>query len=532
MGFLLSWKDLNLRVTESKSVALPLGDSPIKVYYKSCLHFCKEFFTNIFQSKLTDKINRREGLYFMKPFMDENFLLYSETATELFNQCKDMPIVDYHCHLIPQEIAENKRFANITDLALRGDHYKWRLMRASGVDEKFITGDGTDEEKFYHWCATIENCIGNPVYHWTHLEMQRYFDYHKPITKDMANKIYEHCNAIINSKDFSAWSIFKKFRVAQIGTTDDPVDSLEYHKEMADHRAKDPLLPIVQPTWRPSNIMNIEDRGFAAYIKKLEATSGHTVQSWEDLQSALSNRIDFFHEMGCRCSDTALDPPIFEVPTNLDAILRKALKGEFLSTAETNQYKTALMLWLGEAYNAKGWVMQLHMGAQRSNNTSMVYKLGPDTGYDSMSDKTFSRPLAQILDILEMENALPKTILYALNPASNAMLATMIGNFQGNGIKGRMQWGSAWWFNDTKTGMQKHMITLAECGVLSRFIGMLTDSRSFMSYPRHEYFRRILAQLVADWVDKGEFPYDPARLNQIMGDICYRNAVEYFGLEI
>ncbi|MCL2399128.1 MAG: glucuronate isomerase [Defluviitaleaceae bacterium] len=471
----------------------------------------------------------------MKPFMDKNFLLNSKTAEALFNQCKDMPIVDYHCHLIPQEIAENKQFTNITDLALRGDHYKWRLMRASGVDEKFITGNGTDEEKFYHWCATIENCIGSPVYHWTHLEMQRYFDYDKPITKDMASKIYDHCNAIINRGDFSAWSIFKKFNVAQIGTTDDPIDDLKYHKQMAEHRAKDASLPLVQPTLRPSNIMNIESPDFIKYIGKLENASGFAIESWRDLQNSLNNRINFFHEMDCRCSDIALDPPVF-VPVAseeaVDSILKKAFNGHALNPIEVNQYKTALMLWLGEAFHAKGWVMQLHMGAQRSNNTRMVQKLGADTGYDSMSDETFSSPLAKILDALEAKNALPKTILYGLNPTSDAMLATMIGNFQGNGIKGRMQWGSAWWFNDTKIGMQKHMVTLAECGVLSRFIGMLTDSRSFMSYPRHEYFRRILAQLIAGWVDNGEFPNDTEKLNQIMGDICYRNAVEYFGLEI
>ena len=469
----------------------------------------------------------------MKSFMDKHFLLKSSTAVSLFNYCKDMPIVDYHCHLIPREIAENKRFTNITDLALKGDHYKWRLMRANGVDEKFITGDGTDAEKFHYWCATIEDCIGNPVYHWTHLEMRRYFDYDGPITGKLSKEIYDHCNAIISKEDFSAWSIFKKFNVVQIGTTDDPADSLEYHKKMAEERSEDPGLPLVQPTLRPSKAMNIESSEFASYMKELGTVSGHNIRSFDDLKAALSNRMDFFHKMGCICSDNALDPPVYVGASHAeaDAVFRKALKGETLNRLETDQYKTALMLWLGEAYHARGWVMQLHMGAQRNNNTRMVQKLGADTGYDSISDEGFSRPLAYILDQLEMKNALPKTILYALNPTADTMLATMTGNFQGNGIKGRMQWGSAWWFNDTKPGMQKHLITHADCGVLARFIGMLTDSRSFMSYPRHEYFRRILAQVIADWVDNGEFPNDTKKLNKIMEDICYRNAVEYFGLD-
>jgi len=470
----------------------------------------------------------------MKPFMDDHFLLTSDTGVDLFNHCKNLPIVDYHCHLDPKEIAENKRFANITDLALRGDHYKWRLMRANGVDEKFITGDGTDEEKFYHWCATIEDCIGSPLYHWTHLEMRRYFDYDGPITGELAGKIYDHCNAIINREDFSAWNIFKKFNVAQIGTTDDPVDSLEYHKQMADHRAKDPSLPLVQPTFRPSKAMNIESPDFVSYIKELSTVSGHVINGWEDLQAALSNRIDFFNQMGCRASDNTLEPPVFvdATPVEVDAILRQALKSEPLTQLDIDRYKTALMLWLGEAYNARGWAMQIHMNAQRNNNRRMFQKLGPDTGFDSISDDTFSRPLGRLLGELEMKEALPKTILYALNPTSDTMLATMIGNFQGHGIKGKMQWGSAWWFNDTKIGMRNHLTTLADCGMLARFIGMLTDSRSFMSYPRHEYFRRILAQVIAEWVDGGEFPNDKDKLNRIMSDICYGNVVEYLGLKL
>ena len=465
----------------------------------------------------------------MKPFMDKNFLLRSNTAVELFDYCKDLPIIDYHCHLIPQEIAENKHFRNITDLALGGDHYKWRLMRANGVPEAFITGTGSDEDKFFHWCATLEDCIGSPLYHWTYLEMRRYFDYDGPITGERAAEIYAHCNSIIEREDFSAWSIFKKFKVEQIGTTDDPADILEYHAQMIAHRAKDPELPLVYPTFRPSKAMNIEADGFGDYIKALAQVSGQPINSFDDLLSVLSDRIGFFHEMGCRISDHALDPPVFvNANENPNRIFRQALLGDSLSQTETDSYKTALMLWLGQQYAARGWVMQLHMGAQRNNNTRMVQKLGADTGYDSMSDASYSRPLGQLLDALEMKESLPKTILYGLNPVSDTMLSTMIGNFQGGGISGKIQWGAPWWFNDTKTGMQNHLITLANCGMLARFIGMLTDSRSFMSYPRHEYFRRIMAQTVADWVDNGEFPCDMVKLRQIVEGISYRNAAVYF----
>ena len=477
----------------------------------------------------------------MKKFMDKDFLLHSHTAVELFNACKDLPIIDYHCHLIPQEIAENKRFRNITDLALSGDHYKWRLMRASGVSEEHITGASSDEDKFYHWCATIEDCIGSPLYHWTHLEMRRYFDYDGPINGALAAEIYAHCNKIIEREDFSAWGIFKKFRVEQIGTTDDPADTLEYHMQMAAHRKNDPTLPLVTPTFRPSRIMNIEAPGFVEYVHILSNISGlssnhesHTSLKicWDDFLAILSQRIDFFHAVGCRISDHALDPPVFAECTESDAaiIFGKAMAGQALSQSEIDRYKTAIMLWLGHEYHARGWVMQLHMAAQRSNNTRMSRKLGPDTGYDSMSDEPFSRPLARLLDGLDIQDALPKTILYGLNPVSDMMLATMTGNFQGGGVRGKIQWGCPWWFNDTKPGMENHLICLASAGVLSRFIGMLTDSRSFMSYPRHEYFRRIMCQTIAEWVDKGEFPRDEVKLRKIVEGIGYYNAREYFGL--
>ncbi|MCL2360327.1 MAG: glucuronate isomerase [Defluviitaleaceae bacterium] len=462
----------------------------------------------------------------MKPFMDEKFLLHSDTALKLYEYCKDLPIIDYHCHLEPSEIAKNKRFKNITDLALGGDHYKWRLMRACGVDEKYITGDASDGEKFFHWCATVEDCIGNPLYHWTHLEMRRYFDYDGPINGKLAGEIFNHCNKIIGMEDFSAWGILRRFRVEQIGTTDDPADSLDYHIQMAAYRKSDPSLPLVSPTWRPSKIMNIEAPGFIDYAKTLE------INNWDDLFTVLTQRLDFFHENGCRASDHSLEPPVYENYTESEVaiIFKKALAGESLSLSEINKYKTYIMVWLGREYNKRGWVMQLHMGAQRSNNTRMVTKLGPDTGYDSMSDESYSRPLARILDALDMKDALPKTILYGLNPVSDMMLATMIGNFQGGGVRGKIQWGCPWWFNDTKPGIENHLTALASAGVLSRFIGMLTDSRSFMSYPRHEYFRRIVANSVAQWVEMGEFPDDHIKLRQIIEGIGYRNAREYFQL--
>jgi len=463
--------------------------------------------------------------------MDESFLLHSKTAIELFSYCKDLPIIDYHCHLNPQEIAENKHFCNITDLALSGDHYKWRLMRANGVSERFITGEASDQEKFFHWCTTLEDCIGSPLYHWTHMEMRRYFDYDGPIDGEHAKELYAHCNGIINREDFTAWSIFNKFKVEQIGTTDDPVDSLEHHAKMAVHKVKDPNLPQVYPTFRPSKALNIEAEGFTEYVKKLAAISSQQINNYEDLLIALSKRIDFFHEMNCRVSDHSLEPPVYadvKRDANPDRIFRQAIQGDILSQEEIDIYKTSLLLWLGQQYAARGWVMQFHMGAQRNNNTRMAQKLGPDTGYDSMSDIPYSHPLAQILNALEIKESLPKTILYGLNPSSDAMLSTMIGNFQGNGIRGKIQWGVPWWFNDTITGMRCHLTTLANNGVLARFIGMLTDSRSFMSYPRHEYFRRILAQTMADWVDSGEFPCDMSKLRQIVEGISYRNALVYF----
>jgi len=460
------------------------------------------------------------------PFMNENFLLRSDTAVTLYNYCKDLPIIDYHSHFNPKHIAENKRFNNITELALGDDHYKWRLMRANGIDEKYITGNGPDEEKFCHWCATIEDAIGNPLYHWTHMEMQRYFGYNGPITKERASYIYAHCNEIINGEDFNVWGILKKFRIEMMGTTDGPLDTLEYHKQIARHRKNDPSLPDVQPTFRPP--IGIWP-GYTEFVTKLGESAGHTIKNWDDLLTAYSKRIDFFHEVGCRISDHGMDNLAYEEAGNPDAIFQKALQGQTLSQAEIDCFRTALIVALGEMYAAKGWAMQLRMSGMGNNNKRMAQLVG-SSGYAAISDVPFARPLAELLNALEMKEALPKTILYSLNPTSDTMLSVMIGAFQGGGIPGKIQWGCPWWFNDNKTGIQNHLVALANNGLIARFIGMLTDARSYMSYPRHEYFRRVMAQTIADWVDNGEFPRDDAKLRRIVEDIAYHNAKEYFNL--
>ena len=463
----------------------------------------------------------------MKAFMDESFLLQSATAEKIYSQIKDLPIIDYHCHLIPREIAENKRFKNITEIWLGGDHYKWRLMRANGVEERFITGNASDWGKFEKWCETIEDCIGSPLYHWTHLELKRYFNFNKTLGRKTTKEAWDICNATINAPDFSVWGIFEKFNVASLCTTDDPADTLEYHQQIKASGIRTKVLP----TLRPGKAMAITDGGFAAYAKLLSALTDVTVDSFQSLWAALDSRIQFFHENGCRLSDHALDPPVFEPCSDdaADAIVKKALRGETISTLEDAQYKTALMLRLGKTYAALGWTMQLHMCAQRNNNSRMFKAIGADTGYDSMSDALVVVPLAKYLDALETEDKLPKTILYSLNPAADDLLVAMIGNFQGGGVKGKIQHGSAWWFNDTKTGMVKQMTTLANMGMLSRFVGMLTDSRSFLSYTRHEYFRRIVANLLAEWVENGEFPNDEEKLAEIAKGIAFANANSYFG---
>jgi len=462
----------------------------------------------------------------MRKFMDEGFLLKSELAIRIFDEMKDLPIIDYHCHLEPREIAENARFTNITQIWLYGDHYKWRLMRANGIEERLITGDASDYEKFEAWAGTIEDCIGSPLYHWTHLELARYFDFHKTLSAATAQECWDACNKIIAGADFNVWNILEKFNVESLCTTDDPADDLAHHAAMAKSGVKCKILP----TLRPSKLLDITNEGFVEYLEALAKISGVEIEGYSDLLAAVANRVEFFDNMGCKLSDHALDPPVFEdfSPFEIDVIFKKAQNDRDLTDEEVRKYKTALLIDLGRMYAEKGWTMQLHLNAQRNNNTRMFEALGADKGYDSIMDAEISRPLSRFLDALATEDKLPRTILYSLNPAHDDLITTMIGNFQGGGIRGKMQHGSAWWFNDTKTGMEKHMISLANNGLLSTFIGMLTDSRSFLSYTRHEYFRRIVANLLAEWVINGEFPDDFAKIAQIGKNIAYFNAKNYF----
>ncbi|MCL2202798.1 MAG: glucuronate isomerase [Defluviitaleaceae bacterium] len=468
----------------------------------------------------------------MRNFLDEGFLLQSDTAVEIFDAIKDLPIIDYHCHLDPAAIAYNNRFKNITELWLGGDHYKWRLMRASGVPESHITGDAPDPEKFAAWCKTLEVAIGSPLYHWSHMELKQYFGFEGAVTAQNAAEIYVQCNAHIEKEDFNVHSLLKGSRVEWLATTDDPADTLKHHAKISFDKV--PGLAKILPTFRPGLLFDPMNVGFEKYIGKLELAANlrGKITDWDSLLAALENRLDFFAQRGCVLSDHALDPPVFDPKANdtlATLAFRKALRGEALSPGEVNAYKTRLFAWLGGEYKKRDWVMQLHMGAMRNNNTRMFTHLGPDTGFDSMGDEAFAGTLARMLDDLENRDALPRTILYALNPTADEMLATMIGNFQGRGIRGRMQWGAPWWFNDNKPGMQKHLITLASLGMLAHFVGMLTDSRSFISYPRHEYFRRILANQLGTWAEDGEFPREMELLKKIARDIAYFNAKEYFG---
>lgn len=467
----------------------------------------------------------------MKLFMDKDFLLESKTAQILYNDfAKDMPIFDYHCHLSPKEIAENKRYRNITEVWLGGDHYKWRAMRASGVAEKYITGDAPDKEKFMKWAETMTKCIGNPLYHWTHQELRTFFGIDKLLSPDTAEEIWDTCNALLQQDEFTARGFITRSNVKVLCTTDDPVDTLEYHQALANDQT---FGVKVLPAFRPDKSFNIEKEGFAAYVAKLGGVVGKDIASVSALLSALGQRIEFFHSVGCRISDHALDPIVFEEGTEeeIDAAFHKALRGETLAEAEINKFKTCVLLYLGRQYARLGWAMQLHMGTIRNNSTRMMRLIGPDTGYDSMADYTIGVALAKFLDALDTTDELPKTILYSNNPRDNEMLTSIAGCFQGGGIPGKIQFGSGWWFNDQKDGMLRQMTALANVGLLSPFVGMLTDSRSFLSYTRHDYFRRILCNLIGQWVENGEAPNDLHLLGPMVRDICFDNAKNYFSVE-
>ena len=450
-------------------------------------------------------------------FINDNFMLKNETAKKLYNDfAKDMPIIDYHCHLVPKMIAENKNFKNAFELFLGGDHYKWRQIRTNGTPEELITGDGGDDyEKFMEFAKAMPYLIGNPLYHWTHLELKRFFGIDETLSEKTCKMIWDKVNECLAKDEFKPQSLITRSNVKVICTTDDPADTLEYHQQLKGFSTK------ILPTFRPDKAVEIGKETFVPYIEMVG------VKSYGELIDWLTSRIDFFHENGCRISDHALE----YVPYALgdpEAVFNKKMNGEELSLEEINVFKTAVLKHCAKQYVRLGWAMQLHIGALRNNNTKMYNKLGPDTGYDSINDLCIAEDLGKFMDCLEIDDCLPKTILYTLNPKDNYVLGTMLGCFQNGPVQGKIQFGSGWWFNDQRDGMVEQMKALGNLGMLSRFVGMLTDSRSFVSYTRHEYFRRIFCNLIGQWVEDGEYPADWETLEKIVKGVCYNNAEAYF----
>lgn len=465
----------------------------------------------------------------MTPFMGNDFLLSNDTAKTLYHDyAAKMPVIDYHCHINPQEIAEDRRFENITQVWLGGDHYKWRQMRSNGVEEKYITGDASDYEKFLAWAGTLQKAIGNPLYHWSHLELQRYFGYEGTLSTETAEEVWNLCNQKLAKADFSVRNLIKRSNVTIICTTDDPIDSLAWHKMIAEDASFDVQ---VLPAWRPDKAMNLEKPDYLDYLNKLAAVSGIKIDSFADLKEALRSRLAYFASMGCKVSDHGLEYVMYAPAPEekIAEIFEKRLSGEMPSLAEQTAFKYAFLLFMGKEYHRLGWAMQLHYGTRRDNNTKQFLTLGPDTGFDCINSINCSAELAAFLDALNSEDALPRTILYSLNPVDNAAIGTILGCFQDSSAIGKLQQGSAWWFNDNKTGMVEQMTSLANLGLLANFIGMLTDSRSFLSYTRHEYFRRILCNLIGTWVENGEYPADMEFLGKMVQDISYNNCIRYFG---
>ncbi len=464
----------------------------------------------------------------MKTIIDKDFVLTNETAKKLYHEyAADLPIIDYHCHIIPQQIADDVQFENITQIWLYGDHYKWRAMRTNGIPENEITGDVSDWDKFNNWAKTVPYTLRNPLYHWTHLELKKPFGVETLLDGDSAKEIWDTCNAKLQTPEFSCKGLIKQANVEIICTTDDPIDSLEYHKKIKDSGFETKVLP----TWRADKTMAIDNLDdFNTYVNTLAEVAGVAIESYDDFLKAIQIRQDFFDEMGCKLSDHGLDRFFCDEYTidEIKAIFTKARKGESLTTEEINKYKSAVLYKLAEMDHAKGWTQQFHIGAIRNNNTFMYNKLGADTGFDSIGDDLVARDMSKFLNSLATEEKLTKTILYNLNPSHNEVYATMLGNFQDGEIAGKIQWGSGWWFLDQKDGMEKQMNALSNLGLLSRFVGMLTDSRSFLSYSRHEYFRRILCNLLGEDVEKGLIPNDQKLLKEIVQGICYYNAKNYF----
>jgi glucuronate isomerase len=464
----------------------------------------------------------------MKPFIHDNFLLGNKTAEKLYHKySENKPVIDFHCHLSPELIAGNHQFTNLTQAWLKGDHYKWRAMRTNGVSEKFCTGNATDIEKFKKWAETVPATIGNPLYHWTHLELLRYFDITELLSPSTAKDIYEKASALLRTDEFSTRSIIRKMNVEIICTTDDPADNLEHHRKL-----KDSFEIKVLPTFRPDNVIKTEDPDkFIKYVRKLEHASATEIQNFDSLIEVLDKRHNFFHEMGCRLSDHGLDRFYFATFTaaEINSAFRTLLSGETLSTEEAEKYKTAMMLELCRMNHKRGWTQQFHIGALRNSNSRMFRQMGPDTGWDSIGHAQDPLKISKFLSELDRNDQLAKTILYNLNPADNEMMITMTGNFNDGSIVSKVQYGAAWWFLDQKNGMEKHMKDLSSHGLLRRFIGMVTDSRSFMSYPRHEYFRRLVCNFLGEEVEKGLIPEDEELLKPLIEGISYRNAKEYFG---
>jgi len=466
----------------------------------------------------------------MANFMDKDFLLTTETAKWLYHEvAEQLPIIDYHCHIDAKEIAEDRKFENISQVWLGGDHYKWRLMRTGGVTEDAVTGNAPDFEKFKAFASVLPKAIGNPMYHWSHLELQRAFDIYEPLSAKNAEDVYNRANAIL--QDSSARGLMKKFNVTAICTTDDPIDTLEYHEQIA--ADKDFSIKVL-PAFRPDKAVNIEKPGFDAYIKKLGEVVGRELTSAEDVAAALCERVDYFAAHGCLCSDHGNDYIMFAQPDSAVAneAFQTAMSGKAPSKEAGDAYKTLITLACAKKYAEVNWVMQIHFGCLRNNNKPAVAVMGPDHGHDAINSQSGVQNLAPLLNAMVEGNGLPKMIIYSLNPNDNAAIVSIIGAFQGGGIAGKLQHGSAWWFSDNYSGMRQQMIDLGSLGMLGQFVGMLTDSRSFLSYTRHEYFRRILCQLVGEWVEGGAYPDDKEMLSELVADICYNNTNKFFGFNV
>ncbi|KFF07711.1 glucuronate isomerase [Flavobacterium hydatis] len=462
-----------------------------------------------------------------QPFINDNFLLENKFAEELYhNYSKNQPIIDYHNHLNPQFIAENKIFENITQVWINGDHYKWRAMRTLGINEQFITGNGSDKDKFMNWAKTVPYTMRNPLYHWTHLELARYFDIYDLLNEKSAERIYIETSEKINSEAYSTQNLLKKVNAEVVCTTEDPIDNLEYHQKLA----KNPIGTKMSTAFRPDKAILISNDGYNQYIDTLGEVAGITISSYTDLCSALKNRIEYFAQNGCKLSDHGLDQIYFEnfTENEINSIFKKKRENQAITPDEALKFQSAILLFLSETYHEFGWVQQFHLGALRNNNARMHRILGPDTGWDSIGDYPQAQKLSSFLNALDSKDKLTKTIIYNLNPADNEVMATMIGNFNDGSIKGKVQFGSGWWFLDQKDGMTKQLNALSNMGLISCFIGMLTDSRSFLSFPRHEYFRRILCNLLGDEIKRGELPNDMEWIGKMVQDISYNNAKEYF----